>query len=145
MMLTEVCQYLRNWFNRKPDGTLYPVYEGEFVIRDGRLLADLNDGQYFRVMGSLYNDGVRQQGSLTDETFTGAVWSMSIPPEIVTLAAEIADWQGKFGTVDNLSPYQSESFGGYSYSKGGGGSADGTDPGTWQGAFAKRLNPWRKV
>lgn len=147
-MLTEICQYLKNWFNRKPDGTSYPVYYGMFTISDGVLGLELADGQYYRIVGSLFNDGVHQYGTdvLTDETFDGAVWSMGIPPAVLQLAQDIEEWQSKFGTSSspNLSPCQSESFGGYSYSKGGGGSSD-TDSGTWQGAFAGRLNPWRKI
>lgn len=150
-MLTEICQYLRNWFNRKPDGSDYPKYSGEFTISEGELITDkLADGQYFRVMGSLFNDGIHKYGDgiLTDETFTGSVWSLGIPPEVVQLATEISQWQGKYGGVDSeaMSPFASESFGGYSYSKSGGGtSGSDTDAGSWQGAFAQRLAPWRKV
>ena len=147
-MLTEVCQYLKNWFNRKPDGRKYPEWSGTFTIENGALNLELADGQYFRIMGSLFNDGVHQHGVdvLTDETFDGAVWSMGVPPEVVQLAHDIEAWQANYGTSlsPNMSPYQSESFGGYSYSKGGGGSSD-TDSGTWQGAFATRLAPWRKI
>lgn len=150
-MLTEVCQYLRNWFNRKPDGSSYPMYHGLFEIRGGTLVTEeLADGQYYRIMGSLFNDGVHKYGTdvLTDETFEGSVWSLGIPPSIVQLAADIEEWQAKYGGANSeaMSPFQSESFGGYSYSKAGGGSADGTTAvGTWQGAFAQRLAPWRKI
>ena len=150
-MLTEVCQYLHNWFNRKPDGTVYPQWHGDFVIEGGEIQMDgLAQGQYFRIMGSLFNDGIHEYGAggLTDEQFTGAVWSLGIPPSIVQLAADIAQWQGLYGGADSeaMSPFTSESFGGYSYSKGGGASADSTsDAGTWQAAFAQRLSPWRKI
>ena len=157
-MLTEICQYLKNWFNRKPDGTDYPKYDGVFAIVDGVLdMDELADGQYFRIMGSLFNDGVHQHGAddeghlldpLTDEVFTGAVWFMGIPPAVIQLATDITLWQAQYGgvTSEAMSPYQSESFGGYSYSKGGGGASDGTsNAGTWQGAFAARLAPWRKI
>ena len=152
-MLTELCQYLRNWFNRKPDGSSYPKYFGEFTIADGQLVTDkLAVGQYFRIMGSLFNDGVHKYGDvsekLTDETFDGAVWELGLPPTIVQLAADIKQWQEKYGGVDseNMSPFASESFAGYSYSKGGGASGGSeSDAGTWQGAFAQRLAPWRKI
>ena len=150
-MLTEICQYLKNWFTRKPDGSEHPKYYGDFIIADGALVTDkLVDGQYFRILGSLFNDGVHKFGSdtLTDEAFNGAIWSMSIPPSVIQLAADIAQWQAMYGGVDTqaMSPFQSESFGGYSYSKAGGGSSDGdSGSGTWQGAFAKRLSPWRKI
>ena len=149
-MLTLICQYLHNWFNRKPDGTDYPKYYGTFTIRDGSLITDqIKDGQYFRIMGSLMNDGVHLSTDvLTDEEFEGAVWSLGIPPAIVQLATEIEAWQAKYGGVDSamMSPFQSESFGGYSYSKSGGGASDGVSGGgTWQAAFANRLDPWRKI
>lgn len=139
-MLTEICQYLKNWFNRKPDGSDYPKYNGKVVISEGNIIFSdsfsLVDGQYFRVMGSLFNDGVHKVGdTLTDETFEGAVWSMAVPPDVVLLADEISAWKDEYGTV---TPFQSESFGGYSYTKGSGND-------TWQGAFAAKLNPWRKI
>lgn len=152
-MLTEICQYLRNWFNRKPNGDDYPKFSGEFVIEDNELKFDgLVNGQYYRIMGSLFNDGVHKYGEndLTDETFTGVIWSMGVPKEVVQLAEEISEWQTKYGGVDGsmMSPFNSESFGGYSYNKSGGGASSGVQSagsGTWQGAFASRLNMWRKI
>jgi hypothetical protein len=85
---------------------------------------------------------------LTDEVFDGAIWLMAIPKDVLILSEEIDAWIEKYGGVDSvaMSPYNSESFGGYSYSKSGGGSSDGTSKaGTWQGAFATRLNEWRKI
>jgi len=151
-MLTEICQYLKNWFNRKPDGSGYPKYEGTFTIENGALTGvELTEGQYFRIMGSLFNDGVHRygDGGLTDEEFDGDVWLMGVPPEIVQLAEDIEAWQEKYGGIDSaaMSPYQSESFGGYSYSKAGSGSASASaaNSGTWQTAFSARLAPWRKI
>ena len=79
-MLTEICQYLKNWFNRKPNGDYYPKYSGKVVITEGDLVFasgfDLVDGQYIRIMGSLFNDGVHKVGdTLVDEVFEGAVSS----------------------------------------------------------------------
>ena len=116
-VLTELCQELRNWFDRNQ-----PKYYGEFAIENGVLVLSgdmsLRDGQYFRVIGSALNDGVHKYGvygdSLTDEEFTGAVWAMAIPPAVVDLAKEISDWIDKYGDV-MTSPFSSESFGGYSY------------------------------
>lgn len=149
-MLTDICQYLKNWFNRKADGTDYPKYEGTFTIADGALQTSvLANGQYFRIIGSLFNDGIHKYGTdqLTDEVFDGVIWSLGIPPAVVQLAADIAQWQAKYGGSDSeaMSPFQSESFGGYSYSKSGGGSSGDGSAGTWQSAFAKRLAPWRKI
>ena len=66
-----------------------------------------------------------------------------MPKAVVSLAGEIAAWQEKYkDTVD--SPYTSESFGGYSYSKASG-AGDSTGCGGWQSAFRARLNPYRKL
>lgn len=150
-MLTEICQYLKNWFNRKPDGTDYPKYTGDFVIADGEINIDeLAEGQYFRIIGSLFNDGVHQYGTgeLRDEEFEGEVWSMGVPPEVVALANDINSWTQKYGDVDSvaMSPYQSESFDGYSYTKQQGYASTGGGMLTsWNAVFSSRLAPWRKL
>lgn len=150
-MLTEICQYLHNWFNRKPDGSDYPKYSGAFEVVNGELdMDDLAEGQYFRVMGSLFNDGVHKkgEGGLTDESFDGEIWSMGVPTVVEQLASDIEAWQTKYGSAENpaMSPFTSESYAGYSYSKNAGASigADGNGNG-WQSVFAARLNPWRKI
>ena len=66
-----------------------------------------------------------------------------IPKAVVELAGEIAAWQEKYGAVID-SPYTSESFGGYSYSKASG-AGDSAGSGGWQAAFRARLNPYRKL
>lgn len=122
-----------------------------FTIEDGTLTLDeLQDDQYFRIVGSVFNDGVYQYPAteLKDETFEGAVWAMAIPAEVIALSTEIDEWKTKYAGVDstNMSPYQSESFGGYSYSKGSGGSSiGGNADNTWQGVFKSELDNWRKV
>ena len=146
-MLTEICQFLHNWFNRDEYGGSLPTYSGEFSIVDGSLqLGALREGQYFRIIGSLLNDGIHHTSdALQDETFTGTVWSIRVPPSIIQLATEIEAWQAAYGGTSARSPYQSESFGGYSYSKTSGVAANGADASTWQGVFADRLEPWRKL
>ena len=142
-MITELCLYLNNWFDYEQ-----PKYFGQFTVEDGVLVFDggdmgIADGQYYRIIGSKFNDRVYKHGSedLVDETFNGAVWLMAIPRDVVSLATEIKAWQTQYGEV-TMSPYQSESFGGYSYSKASGGSS--TVP-TWQSTFKSRLSPWRKI
>ena len=181
-MLTELCQELKNWFDTER-------HFDTFKIEDGELSVDfLQDGQYYRIVGSVFNDGVYQfhipvteetqepessqepgepsedpenetqeaqdaseeTPKLIDETFEGAVWAMAVPPAVLALLAEIEAWQEKYGGVDSaaMSPFTSESFGGYSYSKGsrGSSSSSGTgDAGTWQSVFSSRLNKWRKI
>lgn len=75
-MLEEVLRHLNNWF-LVPDG----IHSGEFIVQDGRLtLPFLQDGQYFRVVGSVFNDGLHQYpaNDMTGETFTGAVWVLAV-------------------------------------------------------------------
>lgn len=145
-MLTELCQELRNWFDLER-------YFGEFTIEGGQITVpdgSLQDGQYFRIIGSVFNDGVHLYGDetdvLTDEVFKGAIWAMAVPPSVIALSKEIDDWNEKYADAVS-SPYQSESFGGYSYSKRSGGSGSGniSDGINWQNNFASRLNKWRKI
>ena len=144
-MLTELCQEIRNWFDRAR-------YTGTYTIEGGNLTADfLKNGQYFRIIGSIFNDGVYKYPAknLTDEVFEGAVWALAIPKAVVALANEIQEWRDKYEAIDSasMSPFNSESFGGYSYSKSGGGSGggSGSEGASWREAFASRLNAWRKL
>ena len=139
-MLEQVLMNIRNWLPVKGG-----IYSGTFTIKDGGItLAFLADGQYFRICGSVFNDGLHQYPAtdLVDEEFSGAIWALAIPPAVVDLADEIGAWQKKNGSAA-ASPYQSESFGGYSYSK----ATDSVSGGavTWQSAFKKQLSAWRKI
>lgn len=144
-MLTELCKEINNYFDTAR-------CFGTFVIANGELsdVDFLQDGQYFRIVGSVFNDGVYQYPAdgLKDEVFNGAIWAMAVPQEVIALADDIDDWCEKYQTVDSIamSPYNSESFGGYSYSKSAVGDSNGSGgSGTWQSVFANRLNKWRKV
>lgn len=144
--MTEVFQYLRNWFDRNQ-----PKFSGNFTIENGALVGDfgLKTGQFYRIIGSALNDGVYIYGSdtLTDETFEGTIWLMAVPKDVRNLITEIELWQEKYGGVDstNMSPYQSESFGGYSYSKASGGTSSQSSVPTWQSVFADRLGRYKKL
>lgn len=144
MTLTDLCAELNNWFDKSR-------HFGSFTIKDG--VIDLNSlitggfvqgGQYFRIVGSVFNDGVYKYpaSGLVDEVFEGAVWAMAVPPSVIALQTQIDEWESKYGAIVN-SPYQSESFGGYSYTKAGSGNADGTS--SWQVYFHSQLNKWRKI
>ena len=139
-MLTEICAEIRNYFE-VPNGRHF----GTFTISGGSIapLDFLQEGQYFRIVGSVFNDGVYQYpaASLTDEVFEGAVWAMAVPPTLIALAAEIEEYNKS--DAGKTSPYASESFGGYSYQKFTDGN--GGDGSRWQKAFASRLNKWRKL
>ena len=145
-MLSQICLYLKNWFDDNQ-----PKFFGEFSIADGQLniAGDIQSGQYYRIVGSVFNDGVYKRGkeTLIPETFKGAVWLMAVPPDVIGLAAEIEGWQAKYGSLDNenMSPFQSESFGGYSYSKGSSGGSTGHIGGSWIGTFGDRLRRYKKI
>lgn len=143
-MLGDICEELNNWdFNKGAK-----KHFGKFTISDGSLDVDfLKSGQYYRIVGSGMNDGVYQYptSDLIDETFDGAVWEMAVPKEVQKLVTEIEQWTSKYAEALE-SPYQSESFGGYSYSKASvTGSGNGSSGVTWQSAFHSRLNRWRKL
>lgn len=140
-MLSEVCAYLRNYFYHG-EPTI-----GKIEIVNGALKEPygLKANQYFRIVGSMFNDGVYQYPltTLQDETFNGAVWGMAVPPELISLISDIEAWQTKYGQSVN-SPYAAESISatGYSRSKC---SADSVGSIGWQNAFSKRLARWRKL
>ncbi len=145
-MLEQILTELHNWF-RVQDGA-DGIHHGTYTIKNGRIvLPFLRDGQYFRMMGSVFNNGLHRYGpdmeALTDETFDGTIWAMAVPGAVVELAGEIEAWQEKYGAVMD-SPYTSESFGGYSYTKASG-AGDSAGSGGWQAAFRARLNPYRKL
>ena len=118
-MLTQICQYLRNWFVREKWLGNYIVVNGELTYADGSALP-LIPGQYYRIVGSLLNDGAHKAGDVTDTLadepeFSGAVWSMGVPPDFLALVHDIGSWIA--ANADAItSPLESESVGGYSRS-----------------------------
>lgn len=139
-MLTELCGVLRNWFETDRISGTYTVENGSIT------LPFLQNGQFFRVVGSVFNDGVHQYPdyAMADETFDGSIWPMAVPSAVLALEAEIRAWQEKNGDAA-ASPFTSESFGGYSYSKGSSGSTSASGAVTWQMTFKSRMNQWRKI
>ena len=149
-MLTELCQELKNWFDRFRYNGSFTITEEDITFADGTEIG-LKQGQYFRIIGSIFSDGVHQYPAfdLPAETFDGAVWALAIPKEVVALADEISAWRATYEATDSqaMSPYMSESFGGYSYTKGsvnGAGSSNGSTS-SWRSVFKIRLNMWRKI
>lgn len=149
-MLYEICLDLRNFFDRGQ-----PRLVGNVDIVDGKIqqtdfLEIIQENQYFRISGSVFNDGVYKYNDsleLTDESFKGVIQLMAIPKEFLSLVADIEAWQAKYGAVDGsaMSPFNSESFGGYSYMKGYSGGGSEASGGSWQKVFGNRLNRWRKI
>lgn len=152
-MISEVCHDLRNYFCYDRIFGTFKIENGMLHFSDSDKSLDLVDNQYFRIVGSLFNDAVWKWNSegiegLTDEgEFLGSVWKMNPPKDFLALIADIETWQDKFGAVDGSanSPYSSESFGGYSYSKSSGSGSNGSTSVTWKNAFASRLNTYRKI
>lgn len=150
-MLSELCRELKNWFDRDQ-----PHFHGAIEIKNGVITdSDFNTAiqpnQYYRIVGSVFNDGVYKhdnETALTDELFVGAVYLMAIPKDFIALSKEIDAWNNKYSEVDSeaMSPFASESFGGYSYTKASGGNgSSGSGAVTWQSVFASKLNKWRKI
>ena len=116
-MLEAVLRALNNWFE-------CDVLRGEFSIEGGAIALPegfLMDGQRFRIVGSVFNDGLHE-------------WPAT------DLADEVFAWEQANGDAAR-SPMQSESFGGYSYSKGGSSS----EYPSWRDAFRGELGRWRKL
>lgn len=142
--LDEVCGFLRNWFT-VPGG----VHVGTYTVVDGALaLPFLQNGQYYRIIGSVFNDGIHRYGALDDqlppESFHGAVWALAIPQAVIAIAKEIEEWSAQ-NAATVASPYQSESFGGYSYSKAAPSGNGVQKTLTWRNVFAAKLARWRKL
>ena len=150
-MIGEICAEIKNYFVYEDD-----IHIGDWEISNGQISPVIVfPTDYIRIVGSRLNDGVYKVSDLVehplkDELFHGAIWIMSPTADFLALVDEISAWQDKNGGVDsaNMSPFQSESFGGYSYSKGTnysasqGSSAPTT---TWQAQFANRLSRYRRI
>ncbi len=142
-MIAQICAEVKNYFVQRD----VDVHAGNYTIANGEIspVPFVRVGQYYRIVGSALNDGVYQRGvddlHLADEEFFGSVWSMRIPKDFLALCEEIQAWQT--ANAESLSgPYQSESFGGYSYSRGT--SANG-GAWTWKDQFRNKLNAYRKL
>lgn len=136
-MLTELCAELRNYFVKE-------IRKGTFEVVGGRVqpLDFIIPGQFFRIKGSLLNDGIHQNPTtdLKDEVFEGEIWSMALPPAFIDLSREIEE----FTKSEQANPtvFESENFAGYSYSKATNEKGVVAD---WKDVFANRLNIWRKI
>ena len=149
-MLTEIYAEIKNYFTYESDRHI-----GDFAIVNGAITPSIDfPTDYIRIVGSRLNDGVHKLSDEADvlvdeDTFHGAVWIMNPPNHFLALVDEIKAWQEMNGKADSvaMSPFQSESFGGYSYSKANGGSASsgGSSAPTWQSQYASRLKIYRRI
>lgn len=137
----EICDYLNNYF-------VDEIHEKTFVIENGVLdlsgITILNN-QFFKIEDSVLNDGIYQNpcDSLSDETFDGAVITMKIPPDVLDVAEESMEWE-KDNSKFLQSPMQSESFGGYSYTKASS-SLSASGQVSWRDVFVDRLKAYKKL
>ena len=143
-MLSDVCRELKNWFNTDND-----IHLGVFTISGSNITPSdfIKENQYFRIVGSTFNDGVYKNDDtleLTDEEFDGAIWCMNIPKDFLALIDEMEEWNDKYGKVMS-SPYSSENFGDYSYSKGSNSRGAVSSSISVNDAFKSRLDKWRKI
>jgi hypothetical protein len=152
-MLQQICEHIHNYF-------IKDRHDGIYEIADGVIPLSFLEGQRFLIVGSALNDGMytyHEDGikndddteavGLHDETFTGTICALAVPPAVIALSGEINSWVEKYGEVVN-SPYSSENvIGVYSYQKAQvGGQANGSPTtASWENVFNDRLNRWRKV
>lgn len=138
-MLDQILDYIHNYFVKD-------IVSGTFTISSGSLdVSFLQNGQYFMITNSVFNDGIYQYpaSDLVDEVFKGEVRAMAVPPAVIALAGEVENWVNS-NSESIYSPYQSESFGGYNYTRKTGSGPAETVP-SWASVFGPRLNKWRKI
>ena len=147
MDLTDLCRELNNWFDKQRVFGTFTISNGAIDLDDLVEEGTIQNGQYFRIVGSVFNDGVYvyPTSELTDETFDGAIWAMAVPPRVIALSVEIGDWIRENGAAV-ATPYQSENIDGYSYSKASWLTSDvaGVE-GAWRRQFGSQLNKYRKI
>lgn len=139
MTIDTVCGELHNYFEDKRVIDDYTIENGTIA------LPFLVDGQYYRITGSKFNDGVyiyheepTEEPELTDETFHGGIWAMNLPKAFIELCKEIKDYSES--EAAQPSPYTSENISGfYSYTKAS------ISESSWQNVFKNRLSRWRKA
>jgi len=151
-MLQDVLEHIHNMFIKTPNPGKYTIENGALSplpsLKDGQRFwivgSDLNDGVYTYHAGGCGNDDDTQGAGLRDETFTGSVCALAVPPSVLELTEEIKTWvEANQDTVS--SPYTSENvIGVYSYTKASGGTEAGGAIG-WKDVYASRLNRWRRI
>lgn len=154
--LEQVLAHIHNWFTRET------LSLSECEVVDGQLPASVAEavpaGTWYRIQGSYLNDGLHLRGAedegLNDESFSGTLSVLAVPRALLAVVDEISDWVAANAEARSkaaASPYQSESFGGYTYSMrpdltGGSSSSSGSGGLTgWQAAFKSDLNPYRRL
>ena len=138
--LFELLMHLRNFF----PGMKWQ-FDGEEITEKRLSLPGLENGDFYLIEGSRRNNGIHVYGNqdLRNEIFSGTVTEICVPDALLNLLDEINQWQEKNGEAV-ASPYQSESFGGYSYTKANTNNGN-VESMSWKTAFGPRLRAWRKL
>ena len=150
-MLQEVLEHIHNMFIKSPNPGTYTIEGGALslpFLKDGQRFfivgSDLNDGVYTYHADGIKDDDDTEAAGLRDETFSGSVCALAVPPSVIALTGEIKAWVAENQETVN-SPYSSENvIGVYSYTKASGGTEAGGAVG-WKDVFASRLNRWRRL
>lgn len=143
MILIDVMNHVKNYFvnPRQTEEGKFTISGGIITLRGKYLI-----GQHLAVSGSilssgvyLVNDDLITLDGARDETFTGMVAGLAVPPNFLRLVKEIEDFSNsREGQASNV---VSASFGIQSFSFAT--DADGNRAG-WEQVFAKRLNQFRR-
>lgn len=144
MTLDDYCAELKNYFiSYNPKQA---IHTGEYTIVDSDIDVDfLDSDQYFRIVGSKFNDGVYKFDEhlvLEDEVFDGAIWAMAVPPDFLKAVKDSEDYL----TAHPMGlEYQSESFGGYSYTRASNNKLLSGSFSYLPKTIANRLNRYRRL
>ena len=149
-MLQQICENIHNYFIKSRHESEYEIAGGAislpFLLEGQRFLiigSALNDGIYTYHIGEIWDDDNTEAVGLQDETWTGTICALAVPPAVIALSSEMKAWVVANGEAN--SPYSSENvIGVYSYTKATGGSGAGGSITVFD-AFADKLNRWRRV
>lgn len=147
MDISNYCADCKNYFLKNGSAD---VHTGIFAIENGVISNTdfLIDKQFFAIKGSKLNDGVyyntpEGRGMLLDETFKGAIWDMSVPPAFLEFCESAEAYKAKYNELGlTFTGFQSESFGGYSYSLPAGAPEFMVQ---WLDRLNKSYRRWRRI
>ena len=143
-MLTRICRYLKNWFVKE-------THLGTITVTDGNVFCngseiEMQEGQLFALVRTNYVYGSYAYGDeIDDSEFDGAVWLMDVPKDVLDVAEAMTEWETANSGTEATSPFQSESFGGYSYTKASNGNGKIGSSVFDIAQFASVLNPYKKA
>lgn len=141
MDITAICRQVNNFFVKEKTS-------GNFALIPSVAPIPLLENQFFRIVGSIMNDGVYQNNAeslatLTAEEFQGEIWSMAVPRDFLALCEEIEAFNSKMNEIASKdNGFTSENFDGYSYSRAS--SLSPAQQSEWDN-LTKRLNTYRRV